>query len=98
MVVVCQLLEPAFASNSEGRPSALKMRMGAGACRNGQAALSLMRHTAAMDRLRQVPWNALRAGVAVPAIASVLEASRLSGSDRVLRRNRGLSRDERPRW
>ncbi|TMB11833.1 MAG: RsmB/NOP family class I SAM-dependent RNA methyltransferase, partial [Deltaproteobacteria bacterium] len=55
-----------------------------------------MRHTAAMDRLRQVPWDALRAGVAVPAIASVLEGVPAEREvDRVLRRNRGLSRDER---
>ena len=49
-----------------------------------------------MDRLRQVPWDALRAGVAVPAIASVLEGVPAEREvDRVLRRNRGLSRDER---
>ena len=49
-----------------------------------------------MDRLRQVPWDALRAGVAIPAIASVLEGAAAEREvDRILRRNRGLSRDER---
>ncbi len=49
-----------------------------------------------MDRLRQVPWDALRAGVAIPAIASVLEGAAAEQEvDRILRRNRGLSRDER---
>jgi 16S rRNA (cytosine967-C5)-methyltransferase len=49
-----------------------------------------------MDRLRQVPWDALRAGVAVPAIESVLEGAAAEREvDRVLRRNRALSRDER---
>ena len=49
-----------------------------------------------MDRLRQVPWDALRAGVAIPAIVSVLEGAAAEQEvDRILRRNRGLSRDER---
>jgi 16S rRNA (cytosine967-C5)-methyltransferase len=60
------------------------------------ARLSLMRHTATVDRLRTVPWHALRADVALPAIASVLAgASAEREIDRALRRHRELARDER---
>jgi 16S rRNA (cytosine967-C5)-methyltransferase len=49
-----------------------------------------------MDRLRQVPWEALRADVAVCAIESVLAGAPAEREvDRVLRRNRALSREER---
>src|SRR5207253_6311454 len=96
MVVVCQLLEPAFAEQLPRVVHRPKDADGRGSVQERAAALSLMRHTAAMDRLRQVPWDALRAGVAVPAIASVLEGVPAEREvDRVLRRNRGLSRDER---
>src|SRR5436309_7457594 len=60
------------------------------------AGLSHMRHTAGVDRLRTVPWDALRADVALPAIASVLQgASAEREVDRALRRHGELARDER---
>jgi 16S rRNA (cytosine967-C5)-methyltransferase len=60
------------------------------------AGLSLMRHTGAVDRLRTVPWEALRADVALPAIASVLQGAAAEREvDRALRRHGELARDER---
>ena len=47
-------------------------------------------------RLADIPWSALRAGVALPAIARVLEGAAAEREvDRALRSNRGLSHDER---
>lgn len=47
-------------------------------------------------RLADIPWSALRAGVALPAIARVLEGAAAEREvDRALRSHRGLSRDER---
>ena len=49
-----------------------------------------------MDRLRNVPWDALRAEVALPAIASVLQGVAAEREvDRALRRHRMLAREER---
>jgi 16S rRNA (cytosine967-C5)-methyltransferase len=50
----------------------------------------------AISRLRAVPWQALRADLALPAIARVLEGAAAEREiDRTLRGNRGLSREER---
>jgi 16S rRNA (cytosine967-C5)-methyltransferase len=50
----------------------------------------------AISRLRVVPWHALRADLALPAIARVLEGAAAEREiDRTLRANRGLSREER---
>ena len=47
-------------------------------------------------RLAGIPWSALRADVALPAIARVLEGAAAEREvDRALRSNRGLSGDER---
>ena len=47
-------------------------------------------------RLADIPWSALRAGLALPAIARVLEGAAAEREvDRALRSNRGLSGDER---
>src|SRR2546428_9650125 len=74
-------------SNCRGSSIGPEDADGRGRVQQRAAALSLIRHTAAMDRLRQVPWDALRAGVAVPAIASVLEGVPAEREvDRVLRR------------
>jgi 16S rRNA (cytosine967-C5)-methyltransferase len=60
------------------------------------AGLSLMRHTLRVDRLRQVPWDALRPEVVLPAIAAVLSGAEAEREvDRALRRHRGLTRAER---
>jgi 16S rRNA (cytosine967-C5)-methyltransferase len=49
-----------------------------------------------IPRLRAVPWRALRAELALPAIARVLEGAPAEREiDRTLRANRGLSREER---
>src|SRR5471032_2150234 len=49
-----------------------------------------------IPRLRAVPWCALRADLALPAIARVLEGAAAEREiDRTLRANRGLSREER---
>jgi 16S rRNA (cytosine967-C5)-methyltransferase len=49
-----------------------------------------------MARLNEIPWSALRADVALPAIERVLEgASAEREVDRALRAHRELSRDER---
>ena len=64
----------------------------------GQAAgLSRMRHTApVVERLRQIPWEALRAEVALPAIARVLEGAAAEREvERALRARRDLTADER---
>lgn len=55
-----------------------------------------MRHTGAVERLQEVPWDALRADVALPAIARALEGSPAEREvDRALRANRDLTRDQR---
>lgn len=55
-----------------------------------------MRHTADVERLRQVPWDALRTDVALPAIARVLAGAAAEREvDRALRENRHLSREQR---
>jgi 16S rRNA (cytosine967-C5)-methyltransferase len=55
-----------------------------------------MRHTVPVDRLRTVPWEALRPGIAVPAIARVLDGAPAEREiDRALRTHRELSADER---
>ena len=47
-------------------------------------------------RLAEIPWSALPAGVALPAIARVLEGAAAEREvDRALRSHRGLSRDQR---
>jgi 16S rRNA (cytosine967-C5)-methyltransferase len=49
-----------------------------------------------MDRLWQVPWHALRAEVAVPAITNILQGAPAEREvDRALRAHRGLGREER---
>jgi len=49
-----------------------------------------------LPRLREVPWDALRPDVALPAIARVLEGAPAEREvDRALRTHRDLSRDER---
>jgi 16S rRNA (cytosine967-C5)-methyltransferase len=49
-----------------------------------------------VDRLRTVPWDALRADIALPAIASVLQGAPAEREvDRALRRHGELARDER---
>jgi 16S rRNA (cytosine967-C5)-methyltransferase len=49
-----------------------------------------------LQRLREVPWDALRSEVALPAIARVLEGAAAEREvDRALRANRGLSADQR---
>jgi 16S rRNA (cytosine967-C5)-methyltransferase len=49
-----------------------------------------------VSRLRVVPWHKLRKGLALPAIARVLDGAAAEREiDRTLRANRGLSRDER---
>src|SRR6185295_20315370 len=70
------------------------------ACRPGlqdpAAALSFMRHTGRMERLRQISWDALRAEVALPAIASILRGTPAEREvERTLRAHRGLRREER---
>ena len=55
-----------------------------------------MRHTGAVERLQEVPWDALRADVALPAIARALEGSPVEREvDRALRANRDLTPDQR---
>jgi 16S rRNA (cytosine967-C5)-methyltransferase len=49
-----------------------------------------------LQRLREVPWDALRSEVALPAIARVLQGATAEREvDRALRANRGLSADQR---
>ena len=49
-----------------------------------------------MERLRQVPWDSLRADVALPAIARTLAGAAAEREvDRALRKHRDLSREER---
>lgn len=49
-----------------------------------------------LARLREVPWEALRAGAAVPAISRVLQGAPAEREiDRALRANRQFSREER---
>ncbi|HET9752678.1 MAG TPA: RsmB/NOP family class I SAM-dependent RNA methyltransferase, partial [Myxococcales bacterium] len=49
-----------------------------------------------MQRLREVPWGALRKDVVLPAIGRVLDGAPAEREvDRALRANRALSRDER---
>jgi len=60
------------------------------------ARLSRMRHTGAVERLQEVPWDALRADVALPAIARALEGSPAEREvDRALRAHRDLTTDQR---
>ena len=55
-----------------------------------------MRHTGAVERLQEVPWDALRADVALPAIARALEGSPAEREvDRALRAHRDLTTDQR---
>ena len=55
-----------------------------------------MRHTAQVERLRNIPWDALRADVALPAIARTLAGAAAEREvDRALRSHRELSREER---
>ena len=55
-----------------------------------------MRCPMQVARLADIPWSALRAEVALPAIARVLEGAPAEREvDRALRSNRGLARDER---
>lgn len=64
--------------------------------RDRAAALSAMRHTAPVERLRRIPWAALRAEVALPAIARALEGAPAEREvDRALRAHRDLSGDQR---
>ena len=60
------------------------------------ASLSRMRHTGAVERLQEVPWDALRVEVALPAIARALEGFPVEREvDRALRANRDLTQDQR---
>jgi len=55
-----------------------------------------MRHTGAVERLQEVPWDALRADVALPAIARALKGSPAEREvDRALRAHRDLTTDQR---
>ena len=55
-----------------------------------------MRHTGAVERLQEVPWDALRSDVALPAIARALEGSPAEREvDRALRAHRDLTTDQR---
>ena len=55
-----------------------------------------MRHTGAVERLQEVPWDALRVEVALPAIARALEGFPVEREvDRALRANRDLTQDQR---
>jgi 16S rRNA (cytosine967-C5)-methyltransferase len=55
-----------------------------------------MGHTGAVERLHHVPWQALRADVALPAIAKVLDGAPAEREvDRALRAARDLTADER---
>src|ERR1700682_4867314 len=60
------------------------------------AALSRMRQTGAVERLRKITWDALRADVALPAIARVLDGAPAEREvDRALRGSRDLTADAR---
>jgi 16S rRNA (cytosine967-C5)-methyltransferase len=58
--------------------------------------LSMNGQNGAIPRLRRIDWQALRADLAVPAIAGVLGGAAAEREvDRALRAHRGLSREER---
>jgi 16S rRNA (cytosine967-C5)-methyltransferase len=55
-----------------------------------------MRHTAEVERLRHLPWEALRVDVALPAIARTLAGAAAEREvDRTLRAHRGLTGEQR---
>src|SRR5581483_2433424 len=85
-------------SSSSWRGSSIGPQGGdsGGWLQDGAAGLSPMRHTAQVERLRNIPWDALRADVALPAIARTLAGAAAEREvDRALRSHRELSREER---